>query len=81
MTATTLLKPREAEAVIEQRIEQFGLGVLPRVQVTAVAGGKWRVRWEKVEHIVPAMSHDEWHAWVEENVGSLDPGDLATTES
>ena len=81
MTATALLTPEEAQAVIDQKIEQFGLGVLPRLEVTATADGKWRVRWEQIEHLVPPMSGEAWHAWVEKNVGSLDPGDLATTES
>lgn len=81
MSANSLLNPQQAEAVIEEQIEQFGLGVLPRVEVTALPDGNWRVRWEKVEHVVAPMTHDEWHLWVEENIGSLDPGDLATTES
>lgn len=81
MNTNPLLTPEEAEAVIDEKIEQFGLGVLPRVEVTALPDGQWRVRWEDVEHIVPPMSGKAWHAWVEENVGSLDPGDLATTES
>ena len=81
MNTNPLLTPEEAEAVIDEKIEQFGLGVLPRVEVLALPDGKWRVRWEDVEHIVAPMSGEAWHAWVEENVGSLDPGDLATTES
>lgn len=81
MNPNPLLSPLEAEAVIEEKIEQFGLGVLPRIEVTALPDGNWRVRWENVEHVVAPMTGDEWHAWVEDNVGSLDPGDLATTES
>ena len=81
MNPAPLLTPEEAEAVIGEKIEQFGLGVLPPVEVSALPDGKWRVRWENVEHLVAPMSQDEWHAWVQENVGSLDPGDLATTES
>ena len=81
MKPNPVLSPREAEAVIEEKIEQFGLGVLPRIEVTALPDGNWQVRWENVEHIVAPMTGDEWHAWVEENAGSLDPGDLATTES
>lgn len=76
-----LLTPREAESVIDDRIEQFGLGALPRVAVTVLEDGRWRVRWEHLERIVTPMSRDAWCAWLEQNVGSLDAGDLQTTES
>ncbi|GAB4466566.1 MAG: hypothetical protein OHK0044_06600 [Burkholderiaceae bacterium] len=75
------LTPHEAEAVVEQRIEMFGLGALPRVSVTPLPDGMWRVRWENLEATVAPMTAQAWHAWLEENVGSLDPGDLETTES
>jgi hypothetical protein len=81
MDERRLLTPREAEAVVEERIERFGLGALPRVTVTPLPDGMWRVRWENVEATVAPMTAQAWHAWLEENVGSLDPGDLETTES
>jgi len=81
MSESRLLTPREAEAVVEDRIERFGLGALPRVEVTGLPDGTWRVRWEHVERTVAPMTQDSWHAWLEENVGSLDAGDLETTES
>jgi hypothetical protein len=81
MSGIRLLTPREAEAVVEERIEQFGLGVLPRVGVTALEDGNWCVRWDNLEATVAPMTDDAWHAWLEENVGSLDAGDLETTES
>ncbi len=81
MSESRLLTPREAEAVVEDRIEAFGLGALPRVTVSELADGSWRVRWEHLERIVAPMTDDAWHAWLEENVGSLDAGDLETTES
>lgn len=81
MSERSLLTPREAEHVVEERIEQFGLGAMPRVSVTAMADATWCVRWEHVERTVAPMTMDEWHAWIEENVGSLDAGDLETTES
>lgn len=40
MSESRLLTPREAEAVIEDRIEQFGLGALPRVNVTSSPMGR-----------------------------------------
>lgn len=76
-----LLSPREAEAVIEERIEWFGLGALPRVSVSARDDGMWQVRWDNLERTVAPMDHAAWYAWLEENVGSLDAGDLETTES
>lgn len=75
------LTPHEAEAVVEQRIELFGLGALPRVTVALQPDGMWRVRWENLESTVAPMTAEAWRAWLEENVGSLDPGDLETTES
>lgn len=71
----------EAEAVVEQRIELFGLGALPRVTVAVQPDGMWRVRREHLEATVAPMTARDWRAWLEENVGSLDPGDLETTES
>ncbi|HEV8255550.1 MAG TPA: hypothetical protein VGR42_01125 [Casimicrobiaceae bacterium] len=81
MSEKRLLTPREAEAVIDARIERFGLGALPRVKVTELADGTWRVRWDDLERTVAPMTPDAWQAWLEENVGSLDAGDLETTES
>ena len=81
MSESRLLTPREAEAVIEARIERFGLGALPRVKVTELADGTWRVCWEDLERTVAPMTQDAWCAWLEQNVGSLDAGDLETTES
>lgn len=76
-----MLTPREAEAVVEDRIELFGLGALPRVTVTELPDGQWRVQWDRRESVVAPMGPEAWHTWLERNVGSLDPGDLGTTES
>lgn len=81
MSDASPLTPHEAEAVVEERIETFGLGALPRVTVTPLPDGMWRVRWENLEATVPPMTAEAWRAWLEDNVGSLDPGDLETTES
>ena len=75
------LTPREAESVVEDRIERFGLGALPRVEVTTLGDGMWQVRWEHLSQTVAPMTRNGWCAWLEENVGSLDAGDLETTES
>jgi hypothetical protein len=49
--------------------------------VNELTDGTWRVRWDHLERTVAPMTQDAWHAWLEENVGSLDAGDLETTES
>jgi hypothetical protein len=81
MNDNRLLTPHEAEAVVDDRIQQFGLGSLPKVVVTEQADGSWQVKWEDLERVVPPMTMDDWRAWLTENVGSLDAGDLETTES
>ena len=45
MDEQRLLTPREAESVVQERIEQFGLGALPPVSVSTVADGGWWVVW------------------------------------
>ncbi len=81
MTPHQLLTPHEAEAVIDERIEQFGLGSLPKLSVTELPDRNWHVRWDDLERTVAPMTSEAWHAWLEENVGSLDAGDLETSES
>jgi hypothetical protein len=81
MSEIRLLTPKEAEAVVDNRIQQFGLGSLPHVEVTPRADGSWNVKWDDLERTVAPMTLVAWHAWLTENVGSLDAGDLETTES
>jgi hypothetical protein len=81
MNEIHLLSPREAEAVVDDRIQQFGLGALPRVEVATQSDGTWYVKWDDCERVVAPMTMEVWCAWLEENVGSLDAGDLETTES
>lgn len=81
MNETRLLTPQEAEAIVDDRIQQFGLSSLPKVEVTEQPDGSWRVKWEDLERVVPQMTLGDWRAWLTENVGSLDAGDLETTES
>lgn len=76
-----MLTPHEAVAVVDERIERYGPGALPRVSVTASSDGIWQVRWEHLARNVAPMTQNAWCAWLEENVGSLDAGDLQTTES
>ena len=79
--ANSLLTPREAEAVVQDRIELFGLGSLPHVTVDELPDGRWRVQWDRQHAVVAPMEPEAWRAWLETNVGSLYPGDLGTTES
>lgn len=81
MSENHVLTPHEAEAVVEDRIEQFGPGALPRVSVVARADGTWLVRWQHLERTVAPMTDEAWRSWLEYNVGSLDAGDIETTES
>ena len=81
MSENRILTTHEAEAVVTDLIEQFGLGSLPPVRVVELAEGTWQVRWLHLESTVEPMTRDAWHAWLEYNVGSLDAGDLETTES
>ena len=81
MSEIGLLSPQEAEAVVDGRIEQFGLGALPHVSVVASTDGSWRIRWEHQERTATPMTMEAWESWLRDNVGSLDAGDLETTES
>jgi hypothetical protein len=81
MADDRVLTSSEAMAVVDERIEQFGLGALPRLSVSLLDDGRWRVRWEHVDRVVAPMTRAAWCAWLEQNVGSLDAGDLETTES
>lgn len=76
-----ILTPSEAEAVVERRIERFGLNALPRVHVAELEDGRWRVRWNEIQRTVPAMTDKDWRAWLERHVGPLDAADLQTTEA
>jgi hypothetical protein len=79
-TAQRCLTPREAEQVVQERIEQFGLGALPDVYVLAQPDGSWRVRWDAFERTVSPMTAEAWCAWLEEHVGPLSAEQLQTTE-
>jgi hypothetical protein len=81
MNANAKLSTREAEQVVQQRIERFGLGALPDVQVRLRDDDRWIVRWDSSERTVEPMDADTWHAWLERHVGPLDAESLQTTEA
>lgn len=73
------LTPREAEQIVEQRIEDFGLGALPAIAVSDERG-YWRITWDGKVRLVAPMTEREWLAWLEENVGEVDPQVLGSLE-
>ncbi|MGD8862830.1 MAG: hypothetical protein PVI30_22650 [Myxococcales bacterium] len=78
--AQPTLSPRQAEALVEDRIEEFGLDVLPAVRVHTRPDGLWRVRWTHHEAVCEPMTRDEWIRWLEGHVGPMDPERLETSE-
>jgi hypothetical protein len=74
------LTPAQAEGIVAERIERYGLGALPDVFVSERPDGKWLVRWDEFERVVPPMAEDPWCAWLIEHVGPLDAESLQTTE-
>lgn len=75
----TKLTPREAEQIVEQRIEDFGLGALPAIAVSDERG-YWRITWDGKVRLAAPMNEAEWLAWLEENVGEVDPESLSSLE-
>ena len=73
------LSPREAEQIVEQRIEDFGLGALPQISVQEERGD-WRITWDGKMRVARPMNEREWLAWLEENVGEVDPANLSSLE-
>jgi hypothetical protein len=74
-----ILSPREAEQVVEQRIESFGLGALPQISVLEERGD-WRISWDGKVRVTKPMNERDWLAWLEENVGEVDPESLSSLE-
>ena len=81
MAASNLLTPREAEQVVADRIEQFGLGALPEVAIEVAPDGSWIVSWDTYSRTVSPMNEESWGVWLKQHVGPLDAESLQTTES
>jgi hypothetical protein len=81
MGTSTLLTPREAEQVVSELIEQFGLGSLPEVAVSVTPNGSWIVAWDTFSRTAHPMDGESWRSWLKEHVGPLDAESLQTTES
>jgi hypothetical protein len=81
MAQRTLLTPREAEQVVADLIEQFGLGALPEVRVSVAPNGSWVVTWDTLSRTENPMDAESWRSWLKQHVGPLDAESLQTTES
>jgi hypothetical protein len=73
------LTAREAEEVVEQRIETYGLGALPQLSISEDRGD-WRITWDGKVRVTKPMNERDWLAWLEENVGEVDPDSLSSLE-
>jgi len=73
------LTPEEAEHIVEQRIQDFGLGAMPQISVST-EGEYWRITWDGQMRMASPMNEREWLAWLEENVGEVDPERLGSLE-
>ena len=79
------LTPQQAEGVVEDRLEFFGLGALPEIRVRALSSRCWRIWWtdragRRRVSDTPPMSSRQWLRWLEEYVGPTSPEMLMTTE-
>ena len=74
------LTPEEAQDVVAQRIQEFGLSALPPVKVIATERGQWQISWAQFRRLERPMTSRQWRDWVERNVGTLDPERLETLE-
>jgi hypothetical protein len=74
------LTPEEAQSLVDQRIDDFGLSSLPRVSVVANERGQWQIAWDAFQRVEAPMTAPQWCAWVEQHVGTLDPERLETLE-
>jgi hypothetical protein len=71
---------REAEQLVRDRIETFGLDALPAVSVLLQPDARWRIEWRGRVHVAQAMTRSQWEDWLERNVGPVSPERLASTE-
>ena len=74
------LTPKQAQELVEQRIQDFGLNSLPRVEVAFTESGDWLITWEEHRRVEPPMTDPQWRQWLERHVGTLDPELLETLE-
>lgn len=80
MEQAETLTAQQAEGIVDELIEMFGPGAYPKVKVTEVADGTWRVQWRLMEVEVRAMTVEAWRDWLRRRVGSITPERLETSE-
>lgn len=74
------LNPEDAEAVVDELIQNFGPGAFPKVNVSEVSPGKWRIEWRAMKVTAAAMTSTQWTEWLRQRVGSIAPERLETSE-
>jgi hypothetical protein len=79
MSDTQTLTTAQAEAVVDELIETYGLGAYPKVTVHEISPGRWRVEWRSMNIETAAMTATEWTEWLRRRVGSISPEKLTTT--
>lgn len=74
------LSPEQAQRLVEELLNQYGLGAIPKVRVAMLADGDWQIRYNSVTHVHAPMTEVEWHAWLESKFGPDLREKLATLE-
>jgi len=74
------LSTEQAERLVEELLNQYGLGSIPQVRVARLADGDWQIKYNKVTFVHPPMSEVEWHEWLDERFGPNLREKLATLE-
>lgn len=74
------LNPAQAEAVVDDLIQTYGLGAYPKVKVSALPSGDWEVRWDGRSMTTEPMTAKKWAAWLRRQIGSISPHRLETLE-
>jgi hypothetical protein len=79
MSDTETLTAAQAEAVVDELIESYGLGAYPKVSVKEYSPGRWRIEWRSMEIETAAMTSTQWTEWLRHRVGSISPEKLTNT--
>ena len=78
--AESQLTAKQAQAFVEQLVEQYGYGAYPEVKVTDEDYGTWLVTWRGMSDHVTPMTAEQWQNWLRAKVGSITPERLETSE-
>jgi hypothetical protein len=80
MLQSKLLSPEQAQRLVEELLNQYGLGAIPQIRVARLADGDWQIKYNSVTHVHAPMNEVEWHAWLESKFGPDLKEKLATLE-